>query len=199
MLAKIPGKLHKFNMSVRGAKALVVGLKKGCLSPETLSLKINAVVMFTKNNLKEEFMNGMLGIVEKFNKTTGYPIVKTRNGRRIEVKQMDWTVEEKGKIRGRITQLPLRLAWAITVHKSQGMSLDEAVIDLSQVFEFGQGYVALSRVRRLSGLHLLGWNERAFKVHPAVLAQDELFRLASSKAEMSLSKLDSASRGEKKL
>ena len=199
MLAKIPGKLHKFNMSVRGAKALVVGLKKGCLSPETLSLKINAVVMFTKNNLKEEFMNGMLGIVEKFNKTTGYPIVKTRNGRRIEVKQMDWTVEEKGKIRGRITQLPLRLAWAITVHKSQGMSLDEAVIDLSQVFEFGQGYVALSRVRRLSGLHLLGWNERAFKVHPAVLAQDELFRLASSKAEMSLSKLDSASRGEKRL
>ena len=188
MLAKILGESQKFIMSSQGAKALVAGLKKNCLSPETLELKINAVVMFTKNNLKEGFVNGTLGIVEKFNKTSGYPLVKMRSGRKIEVKQMDWTVEENGKVRGKITQLPLRLAWAITVHKSQGMSLDEAVIDLSQVFEFGQGYVALSRVRRLSGLHLLGWNERAFKVHPEVLAKDESFRLASSNAEILFSK-----------
>ena len=62
--------------------------------------------------------------------------------------------------------MPLRLAWAITVHKSQGMSLDAAVIDLSRAFEYGQGYVALSRVRELVGLHLLGLNERALRVHP---------------------------------
>ncbi len=197
MLAKISGESQEFIMSSQGVKALVDGLRKSCLSPETLELKINAVVMFTKNNLKEGFVNGTLGIVEKFNKTSGYPIVKTRSGRRIEVKQMDWTVEENGKIRGKITQLPLRLAWSITVHKSQGMSLDEAVIDLSQVFEFGQGYVALSRVRRLSGLHLLGWNERAFKVHPEVLAKDKLFRLASSNAEILFFKSDSAYSGEK--
>lgn len=197
MLAKISGETRKFNMSSQGAKALVAGLKKGCLSPETLELKINAVVMFTKNNLKEGFVNGTLGIVEKFNKTSDYPIVKTRSGRRIEVRQMDWTVEENGKIRGKITQLPLRLAWAITVHKSQGMSLDEAVVDLSQVFEFGQGYVALSRVRQFSGLHLLDWNELAFKVHPEVLAKDESFRLASSNAEILFSKSDSVYSGEK--
>ena len=189
MLAKLSGESREFIMSSQGHKTFVAGLKKSCLSPEALYLKIGAAVMFTKNNLKEGFVNGMLGVVEKFNKISSYPIIKMRNGRRIEVEPMNWTVEEHGKIRGKITQLPLRLAWAITVHKSQGMSLDEAVMDLSEVFEFGQGYVALSRVRRLSGLHLLGWNERAFQVHPEVLAKDESFRLASEKAETTFAEI----------
>jgi ATP-dependent DNA helicase PIF1 len=95
---------------------------------------------------------------------------------------MAWTIEEGGSVRARITQVPLRLAWAITVHKSQGMSLDEAVMDLIDVFEFGQGYVALSRVRRLSGLHLLGWNKQTFQVHPEVLEKDIEFRKGSEAA-----------------
>jgi hypothetical protein len=69
------------------------------------------------------------------------------------------------------------------------MSLDEAVMVLSDVFEFGQGYVALSRVRRLSGLHLLGWNERAFQVHPAVLLIDDSFHLNSQAAEQAFAEL----------
>lgn len=189
ILAKLPGKSQVFAMSAQGPVALVASLKKGCLSPETLYLKVGAVVMFTKNNLKEGFVNGTLGAVEGFDKQSGCPIVKTRSGRRIKVEPMDWTVEENGRVRARITQQPLRLAWAITVHKSQGISLDEAVVDLSHVFEFGQGYVALSRVRRLAGLHLLGWNERAFQVHPEVLAKDETFRLASSEAEIAFAKI----------
>ena len=131
--------------------------------------------MFTKNNPNSGFANGTLGAVVGFDKASGYPIVRTRNGRRISVKPMDWTIEEDNKARAKITQLPLRLAWAITVHKSQGMSLEAAVMDLSAVFEFGQGYVALSRVSRLSGLYLLGWNERAFQVHPGVLIKDKFF------------------------
>ena len=189
ILAKLPGKPQVFAMSSKGLGALAAALKKGCLSPETLYLKVGAAVMFTKNNLKEGFVNGTLGTVEKFNKYSGYPLVKMRSGKRIEVEPMDWAVEENGKIRARITQLPLRLAWAITVHKSQGVSLDEAVMDLSAVFEFGQGYVALSRVRRLSGLYLLGWNELAFRVHPEVLAKDAAFRTASSNAETAFSKI----------
>lgn len=189
ILAKLPGEQQVFTIFSQGAPALVATLKKGCLSPETLYLKIGAAVMFTKNNLKEGFVNGTLGIVEGFNKTSGYPIVKIRSGKRIETEPMDWTVEENGKIRARITQLPLRLAWAITVHKSQGMSLDEAVMDLSDVFEFGQGYVALSRVRRLSGLYILGWNKRTFQVHPEILIKDETFRLASDDVQASSSKI----------
>lgn len=187
VLAKLPDEPSVFPMSAQGPEALVAALKKGCLSPEMLYLKVGAAVMFTKNNPKEGFVNGTIGVIEGFSKTSGYPIVKARSGRQIAVEPMDWAVEENGTIRAQITQLPLRLAWAITVHKSQGMTLDQAVVDLSGVFEFGQGYVALSRVRRLSDLYILGWNERAFRVHPDIVAIDEVFRQASGKAEAAFS------------
>jgi ATP-dependent DNA helicase PIF1 len=188
VLSKISGKEHVFLMKTEGIEGIINVLKNGCLSPERLVLKIGASVMFTKNNPKEGFVNGTLGIVQGFNTENGYPWIKTRQGRQIEVKPMDWAVEEEDRTLAKITQIPLRLAWAITVHKSQGMSLDEAVMNLSDVFEYGQGYVALSRVRRLSGLYILGWNRRAFEVHPEVLKKDGEFRLASSEAEILLSK-----------
>jgi ATP-dependent DNA helicase PIF1 len=181
-LGGIEGSPKSFVMQSRGAPAIVAALKKSCLSPEALFLKLGASVMFTKNNPKEGYVNGTLGTVSGFSSYNNYPMVKTREGRTITVEPMDWSVEEGGVVRGSVTQIPLRLAWAITVHKSQGMSLDEAVMDLSQVFEYGQGYVALSRVRRLEGLFLLGWNRRTFEVHPEVLAKDEQFREASEAA-----------------
>ena len=182
-LALLPNEPCEYLMNEHGHSFLTATLKKGCLSPEILHLKVGASVMFTKNNSREGYVNGTLGTVIGFEPATSWPVVKTKNGQRIEVTPVDWTIEEDGKVRAKITQLPLRLAWAITVHKSQGMSLDEATMDLSQIFEYGQGYVALSRVRRLSGLHLLGWNERSFQVHPEVLAKDESFRTASKTAE----------------
>ena len=181
-LNKLGNLPKKFEMSSRGPSNLTAALRKGCLSPESLSLKEGAAVMFTKNNPRIGFVNGTLGTIAGFSRISGYPVVKTKNGLTIEAEPMDWTVEEGGAVRARITQVPLRLAWAITVHKSQGMSLDAAVMDLSDVFEYGQGYVALSRVRRLSGLHLLGWNARAFQVHPEILSKDEWFRESSEEA-----------------
>lgn len=188
-LDKLPGELRKFQMSWHGHQRLVEALKNGCLSPENLRLKIGAAVMFTKNSLKDGFVNGTLGTVLEFEKETGWPVVKTRNGKNIGVEPMEWMVEDRGRTLASITQFPLRLAWAITVHKSQGMSMDAAAMDLSQVFEFGQGYVALSRVRRMSGLHLFGWNERAFQVHPEVLAKDASMRAESEANEMAFSKI----------
>ena len=79
-------------------------------------------------------------------------------------------------------QIPLRLAWAITVHKSQGMSMDAAIMDLSRAFEYGQGYVALSRVRSLAGIHLMGINQRALEVHPEIRDKDKHFRESSHAA-----------------
>ncbi|MFA6257679.1 MAG: PIF1 family DEAD/DEAH box helicase [Candidatus Paceibacterota bacterium] len=181
-LAKLEEEAKLFKMSGSGNDKVVETLKKGCLSPENLELKIGAVVMCTKNNQKERFVNGTLGVVTDFEEFSGHPVIKTKNGRKITVSPMDWMVEENGKVRAQITQIPLRLAWAITVHKSQGMSMDAAVMDLSQVFEFGQGYVALSRVRRLSGLYLLGINEHALKVHPEVLEKDISFKKKSDEA-----------------
>ena len=181
-LAKLDEETKSFVMSGSGNEKIIETLKKGCLSPENLELKIGAVVMCTKNNPKERFVNGTLGVVTGYEEFSGNPIIKTRNGHSIVIVPMNWAVEENGKIRAQITQIPLRLAWAITVHKSQGMSMDAAVMDLSQVFEFGQGYVALSRVRRLSGLYLLGINAQALKVHPEILERDIDFKNKSEEA-----------------
>jgi ATP-dependent exoDNAse (exonuclease V) alpha subunit len=181
-LGKLEEESRVFSMTADGTESLVAALKKGCLSPERLELKVGAVVMCTKNNQKEHYVNGTLGVVIGFDEFSGYPTIKDQTGKYLTISPMDWVVEENGKTRAEITQVPLRLAWAMTVHKSQGMSLDSAVMDLSQVFEYGQGYVALSRVRRLSGLYLLGLNEQALKVSPEILEQDIVFKDHSEEA-----------------
>ncbi len=181
-LESMSGKPRAYMMETRGPESVVASLKRGCLSPETLTLKEGARVMFTKNDLGQgRFANGTLGEVVAI-ASDGVPTVKTHRGAMIVVEPMEWTMGESGRILGRITQLPLRLAWAITVHKSQGMTLDEAVIDLREAFEYGQGYVALSRVRDLSGLHLIGWNTRALETHPQVQEHDVEFKRRSTDA-----------------
>lgn len=181
-LEALPGSPKRYVMNGTGAPPLIESLKRGCLSPEMLTLKEGAVVMGTKNIPALGIANGTLGTVIEFERGTGYPVIETHDGRSITVAPVEWAVEEGGKARAKITQVPLRLAWAITVHKSQGMSMDAAAIDLSRAFEYGQGYVALSRVRSLEGLHILGWSEQALIVHPQVVAQDEEFRTSSEEA-----------------
>ena len=181
-LAAIPGKARQFRMTARGPDILVLALKRGCLSPETLSLKTGARVIFTKNKPDGSFVNGTLGEVEGF-ANAGTPIVRTFNGRRISAEPMEWTITDGTRVLAKIEQVPLRLAWALTVHKSQGMTLDAAVMDLSDAFEYGQGYVALSRVRALAGLHVLGLNDRALEVHPDVITVDRDLKVRSEEAE----------------
>ena len=148
-LSKLSGQPKVFVMVGHGPDPLVLALKRGCLSPEVLSLKLGARVMFTKNDMSGRFVNGTTGIVTEFAKDTGMPIVKTDSGRMIAAEPVEWSIQDAGRILARISQVPLRLAWAITIHKSQGMSLDRAHMDLSSAFEYGQGYVAISRVRTL--------------------------------------------------
>lgn len=169
-LDKIDGKAHTYTMRTKGKQNLVTSLIKGLLSPETLQLKQGAVVMFTKNNFESGYVNGTLGVIKDFNE--GMPIVKTFSGDTIFVDYASWAIEDGGKILAEVEQLPLRLAWAITVHKSQGMNMDAAEIDLSSAFVPGQGYVALSRLRSLQGLLLKGANEMAFTMNPLVLELD---------------------------
>ena len=185
-LGNLPGEEYEFQMTSLGAKPLVEQLIKSCLSPEILILKKGARVMFTKNSFEEGFVNGTLGEITGFDDEA--PVVLTNSGRKITVSPAEWGINDGLKILASISQLPLRLAWAITVHKSQGMTLDSAVIDLSQAFEYGQGYVALSRLRSLSGLFLLGINNKALEVHPDVSRVDHSFRERSEKAEIVLNR-----------
>ncbi len=182
-LRELNGMVRKFRMEGRGNKQLLVGLTKSCLSPELLELKEQAMVMCTKNNLEAGYVNGTLGRVIAFDADEGYPIIETSDGRKLTIKPATWTIAENGKVLAEIEQIPLRLAWAITVHKSQGMSLDAAEIDLSRAFAFGQGYVALSRVRTLTGLKMLGMSPNALSVDPKIVARDERFRSESEEAE----------------
>ena len=195
-LAALPGAETHFQMNARGPKRFVEQLIKHCLSPELLQLKVGARVMFTKNNFPEGFVNGTLGEVIGFN-DEGLPVVRTRGGKKIHAAPMEWTMADGTHTLAKIMQLPLRLAWAITIHKSQGMTLDAASMDLSDAFEYGQGYVALSRVRSLAGLFLAGYNERALQVHPEILSMDATFRGQALTAEALLARLTPDERADR--
>ncbi len=176
-LDKLSGQTFEYEMQAKGNRNLIESMKKSCLASETLRLKEGARVMFIKNNFEEGYVNGTLGTVIK----CGYEEikVKTISGKIIDAERESWRIEEDGKTKAEIIQYPLRLAWAITVHKSQGMSLDIAEIDLSSSFERGMGYVALSRVRSLEGLFLKGLNEMALRVNEEVLEFDNKFKKLS--------------------
>lgn len=195
-LDKLKGEEMSYEMHSEGVPHLVKSLKDSyCLAPETLRLKIDAVVMFVKNNFGKGYINGTLGRVIGFNEDDHYPIVETTTGQEIVAYPEKWGIEDNGSVIASVIQVPLRLAWAITVHKSQGMSLDCAEIDLSKTFEYGMGYVALSRVRALSGIKLVGINDLALKVNQKIVNLDKNFFKMSQK---SLKGLKTMSKKEKK-
>lgn len=179
-LEKLPGKSIVFKSQTKGSKQNIERIFKGSLVQEELKLKEGAAVIFIKNNYEEGYINGTLGKIESFDSESGYPIVRTFDKRKITVSPEEWVWEDdEGKIKARVKQIPLKLAWALTVHKSQGMTLDAAEIDLSKTFEIGQGYVALSRIKSIESLRLMGMNEVALRVDESVLEMDRGIKIES--------------------
>ena len=163
MLTKLTTPPQLYEASGKGTKRWREKIFQTSLLSEKLFLKKDALVLFIKNNFEKGYSNGTLGKVVDFEED--FPVVKTREGREITVRTETWEHRDsEGKVLATVNQIPLRLAWAITVHKSQGMTLDAAEIDLRKTFAPGQGYVALSRLRSLSGLYLRGVNRMAFAV-----------------------------------
>lgn len=120
--------------------------------------------MAVKNSPEKKYVNGSIGTVIDFEPVTSYPVVEFKNGKTVTMMPDTWELRDGDKKRASISQIPLRLAWAITVHKSQGMTLDAARIDLRKAFVEGMGYVALSRVKNLRNLYLSGINQMALRV-----------------------------------
>ena len=180
-LITLDGEVHEYQMETTGGKRYVEQLMRSCLAPEVLRLKKGAVVMCIKNAHDRKYANGSLGTVVDFD-SADYPVVELVNGRTVTLKPESWELMDGDKRRAQIMQLPLRLAWAITVHKSQGMTLDAARIDLSRAFVEGMGYVALSRVRSLKHLILDGLNGMALRVSPLARQIDLELRTKSELA-----------------
>jgi hypothetical protein len=199
-LEELRGDAILFKATTKGNLQMAEMLTKSVLTSENLYLKIGAKVMFVKNNYEEGYMNGTLGEVVDFideedEEELIIPVVKTYDGREIHVHREKWSIDnESGKPLVSFIQIPLRLGWAITVHKSQGMTLDAAEIDLSKTFEKGQGYVALSRVKDLEGLKLIGYNEIALEVDSLALKADARFQELSAEIDQkyALSELESS-------
>lgn len=177
-LAALTADAKTYTMQTKGTAAKVEQLVKSVLAPEVLELKVGAEVMFVANNFPAGFVNGSRGRVTGF--YDGLPMVQLlADGKAIKVEPHSWALVEDDRKRAEVSQLPLRLAWAITIHKSQGMSLDAAEIDLSKTFTPGMGYVALSRVRSLGGVYLTGVNAMALQLHPDIYDFDRLLQAAS--------------------
>lgn len=163
-LEAVDGEEVDYEQTTTGSENYVESLQRSVLAPAVLRLKKGALVMAVKNSLDRKYVNGSIGIIDDFDPATDYPIVQFHNGRTVTMQPDTWELRDGDKKRASITQIPLRLAWAITVHKSQGMTLDAARIDLRKAFVEGMGYVALSRVKNINNLYLHGINQMALRV-----------------------------------
>ncbi len=175
-LKRITNNSETFGAKFSGDSNKIDFLKKNCLAPERLELKVGAQVMMLKNTYqKEGVINGSIGVIKEFSKKSNYPIVEFNNGKILTIAPEIWALEkfdvEKREIvmEAEMSQIPLLLAWAITIHKSQGMTLDKVKCDLSKVFADGQIYVALSRVRSLEGLYIDGLDFNRIKANPEIV------------------------------
>lgn len=187
-LAQINEPEHRFEAESSGQVSLIKRLKSTMLAPEILSLKVGAAVMALRNDTNQQYVNGSLGTVVDFVSTTEgeYPMVDFENGHTVIMQPAAWEMMDGETVLASVKQVPLRCAWAITIHKSQGMTLDRARMDLRRTFAPGMGYVALSRVESMDGLYLDGINERAFLVSPEAVRLDGILRERSQMAEREL-------------
>ena len=193
-LARLPGDAVAFEARDAGDDAAVLDvLRKNCQAPQTLTLKLGAQVVLIKN-VDDALVNGSRGVVKGFvtRSDTEYarrksnfrihprrvadaerafprwPLVAFDNGRVLAVGPGEFSASAGKKAYADRLQVPLKLAWALTVHKSQGMTLSRVEVNLRDAFDYGQVYVALSRATCVEGLRVRGFDERAIKAHPKV-------------------------------
>lgn len=150
----------------RNREKIIEKYKKNCIAPHELILCVGAQVMLIFNiDTVGGLVNGSRGIVTQI--VDNRPLVKFLNGEEKWIDYNIWSFDDGGdEIVLRITQIPLKLAWAFTIHKIQGATLDFAEIDMERIFEYGQAYVALSRVKNLEGLSIKNINFESIKTHP---------------------------------
>jgi ATP-dependent exoDNAse (exonuclease V) alpha subunit len=166
-LAQIKNKEHLFHTSYSGKPEDIETFKKHSPISETICLKEKALVMLRQNDPEGRWVNGSLGRIVKIADT--HISIKLRAGPEVDVEKTEFTLlNAEGNPVVTATNFPLSLAWAMTIHKAQGTTLDGVLVDLRKIWEPGQAYVALSRVKDPNGLFLEGWNKQAIFCDPQV-------------------------------
>ena len=172
---RLPGKSRKYTALLTGSAQARERLLKNCLVGRTLALKLGAPVLFARNCYVQgnDYVNGERGrVVRMYHNTVE---VEKENGDIVLVSKVTWELKNAGmKVVASMSQLPLKLAWAITIHKSQGMTLQTVECDISECFARGQAYVALSRACTTEGLSLTSpIDSTCITVDPKLVAFDE--------------------------
>jgi len=165
----------------RGSEYFIKNFYKNSLWQKELTLKVGALVMFIINDPMERYVNGSMGRIESYRGNT--PLVRLVDGSLVLAEAVENEIKINNEYQATVTQIPLKLAWAITIHKSQGLTLESLEIDLEDVFTYGMGYVALSRAKSYEGINLIGYNQLALKVNPYSLFIDAYMKRASAKTE----------------
>jgi ATP-dependent exoDNAse (exonuclease V) alpha subunit len=159
-LEEIRDELHSFQTVYSGKAADIEKFRKHAPIVDTLHLKKKALVMLRQNDPGGRWVNGSLGRVE--NITSEFLVIQLEQGRRIELEKAEFTLlDADGNPAVSARNFPVTLAWAMTIHKAQGTTLDQLHVDLRKIWEPGQAYVAISRVRTPDGLFIEGWSPRA--------------------------------------
>ena len=159
-LSELPGDEAILHAEQSGPELQREFLTRNLLTPATLYLKPGALVMFTVNKneagrTEPLFVNGQIGTVEAVEPDA--VLVRAKEGGCIRVERFTWRYDSNDDDSASFSQFPLRLAWAMTIHKAQGLTLDSAYLDIRAAREPGQAYVAVSRVRTLAGLNFKEW------------------------------------------
>ena len=187
-LSELPGEAVVLEARTQGPEHQVEFLRKNLLTPSTLVLKPGALVMFTINRNEPGsvegggyrsgpvlHVNGELGVVQQIKPEAECIEVRCRSGRVVLATPFTWEFDRNDPECGKLTQYPLRLAYAMTIHKAQGLTLDSAYLDIRAAREPGQAYVAVSRVRTLAGLHFKDWFKGVWVAEQAL----EFYRTAT--------------------
>ena len=166
-LEQIDAKAQTFETEYTGKEKSVEDFKKNAPVPSTLSLKVGALVMIRLNDPEGRWVNGSVGHLRKISRTQ--LSIELESGRDIEIEPATFQMlDAEGLPVASATNFPVNLAYAMTVHKAQGATLDKMQVDLRGLWEPGQAYVALSRARSAAGLYVEGWNPRSIIVDPVV-------------------------------
>lgn len=178
-LSEIDDELYSLPTHYSGSQQQIEVLKKSAPIGDEVHLKRSAFVMTRMNDSRYRYINGTTGRVVDIGKDV--VVLQLKNGKEVEIEPAEFSImNAEGEVTAVARNFPLTLAYATTIHKSQGMTLDEAFIDLARLWEPGQAYVALSRLRRGSGLKISGWSRDSVKADDAVKAFHRKCTLAAS-------------------